>query len=265
MPFPSSLPQLHQTFIEQALPKLMKDARIIGVAASGSYADNSLDDFSDLDLMIAVEPSTFESIMEDRQAIAQKLGSMVAGFTGEHVGEPRVLIALYGPEALHVDLKFIKVEDASIRVDEPVILWARDKRLEQALDQGKGQYPTVNDQWIEDRFWVWMHYAGTKIGRGEYFETLDFLSFLRTQVLGPLALQQAGYDARGVRKIEQLLPDFTEKLKKTVCLPERAPLLEATECAAQLYLELQSSSIRHCNEAQRLSLDYLKALKSSAP
>jgi hypothetical protein len=33
---------------------------------------------------------------------------LLVGFTGEHVGEPRVLICLYGPPVLHVDLKFGK-------------------------------------------------------------------------------------------------------------------------------------------------------------
>ncbi|MCP4418065.1 MAG: oxalate:formate antiporter [Chloroflexi bacterium] len=262
MQFPSSLPALHQEFIEQALPKLAKDLRIVGVAASGSYADNSLDNFSDLDLVIAVEPQMFDAIMSDRLSIAASLGNLVAGFTGEHVGEPRVLITLYGPEALHVDFKFVKVEDAATRVDEPIILWARDSRLENALSQGKGEYPKVDAQWIEDRFWVWIHYAGTKIGRGEYFEAVEFLSFVRSQVLGPLALQSAGYEARGVRKIEQLLPKFTEKLQGTVALLEKKSLLDATEHVAKIYLELRSSGISPQHKAQSLSLSYLGKLRT---
>lgn len=263
MQFPSSPPTLHQTFIEQALPKLKEDPRIIGVAASGSYSDNSLDQFSDLDFVIAVEPNAFEGIMNDRLPIVSGLGNMVAGFTGEHVGEPRVVITLYGPEALHVDFKFVKVADACNRVDEPVILWSRDSRFEQALSQGKGEYPKVDPQWVEDRFWVWMHYAGTKIGRGEYFETLEFLSFIRLQVLGSLALQQAGFEARGVRKIEQLLPDFAEQLKKTVAFPEKESLLDATQCAAKLYLELRSSAVKPNHSAQDLALTYLNRLCDS--
>ncbi|KEI70607.1 hypothetical protein [Endozoicomonas elysicola] len=264
MQFPSSLPSLHQAFIEQALPKLISDPRIVGVAASGSYADNTLDTFSDLDIVIAVEPKAFDSIMNDRILITSALGDMVAGFTGEHVGEPRVLITLFGPELLHVDFKFVKVEDAATRVDEPVILWARDSRLKEALSQGKGAYPEANAQWIEDRFWVWIHYAGTKIGRGEYFEALDFLSFLRSQVLGSLALQEAGYEARGVRKIERLLPDFAEKLKKTVAIPEKESLLDATEYAVKLYLEIRSPVLTVRKKAQRLSLNYLQMLRDTA-
>ena len=262
MQFPSSLPALHQKFIEHALPKLTDDPRIIGVAASGSYSDNSLDQFSDLDLVIAIEPESYDVVMKDRLSIVSKLGDMVAGFTGEHVGEPRVMITLYGREALHVDFKFVKVEDATRRVDEPVILWSRDSRFKEALCQGKGEYPKVDPQWVEDRFWVWMHYAGTKIGRGEYFEALEFLSFLRIQVLGSLALQQAGFEARGVRKIEQLLPEFAGKLKKTVAFPEKESLLRATEYAAELYLKLRSPGVAPRLKAQKLALDYLNNLRN---
>ena len=262
MQFPRSLPSCHKAFIEQAIPKLANDSRIIGIAASGSYADDTLDNFSDLDLVIAVEPAEFDAIMQDRISIAEKLGDMVAEFTGEHVGEPRVLITLYGPEALHVDFKFVKVDDASARVDEPVILWARDSRLADALSRGQGAYPKADPQWIEDRFWVWMHYAGTKIGRGEYFEALEFLSFLRNH-LGSLALQQAGYEARGVRKIEQLLPEFTNKLKNTVALPDRQSLLDATEAMTKLYIELRDNNTSTRTSAQRLSLQYLSELRTT--
>ena len=261
MQFPSSLPALHKEFIQQALPRLAEDPRIAGVAASGSYSDNSLDGFSDLDLMVAVEPDAFDAVMNDRFLIVSDLGDMVAGFTGEHVGEPRLVITLYGPEPLHVDFKFVKIEDAARRVDEPAILWARDTRFRQALDQGRGEYPRVDHQWVEDRFWVWMHYAGTKIGRGEYFEALEFLSFLRVQVLGSLALQQAGFETRGVRKIEQLLPDFTEKLKRTVATPEKVSLLNATEYAAELYLELRSPGVSSCDKARTLAMNYLAGVR----
>ena len=42
-------------------------------------------------------------------AFAAGLGPLLACFTGEHVGEPRLLIALYGPPPVHVDLKFVPV------------------------------------------------------------------------------------------------------------------------------------------------------------
>ncbi|MTI16802.1 hypothetical protein E1162_06080 [Rhodobacteraceae bacterium RKSG542] len=114
-------------------------------------------------------------------------------------------------------------------------------RLEQALSMGAGRYPPLDEQWVEDRFWVCVHYCSEKIARGEYFEALEMLGFLRMQVLGPLAMRRQGYEARGLRKIETLLPEFTDKLKATVVQPERSDLQNATELVAALYLELQKT------------------------
>ncbi|GAA4883768.1 nucleotidyltransferase domain-containing protein [Ferrimonas pelagia] len=264
--YPSTLPNRHRQFIERALPQLQSDPRLVGVAASGSYANNTLDPFSDLDLVIAVEPEHFDSVMRDRSQIAAKLApdeQLLAHFTGEHVGEPRLVIGLYldaGAAPLHVDLKFVQVQDAAVRVDEPCILWARDERLAQALAQGEGRYPRAEAQWIEDRFWIWVHYAATKIGRGEYFEALDCLGFLRGQVLGPLAQQDAGFEPCGVRKLEQQVPEFAMKLQGTVALCDAQSLVRATRCAAELYQSLRSDPVCINGAAQQAALAYLDAL-----
>jgi len=134
-----NLPEPHATFLRNALDCLKKDERLAGIAAGGSYVTRSLDQFSDLDLLIAVEPAEYESVMSERQVIARGLGSLHAAFTGEHVGEPRLLICLYSSPLLHVDLKFIRLSDTATRVEEPVVLWERDGRFSEALKTGTRQ------------------------------------------------------------------------------------------------------------------------------
>ncbi|MBI2206762.1 MAG: hypothetical protein HYU41_23240 [Candidatus Rokubacteria bacterium] len=56
-------------------------------------------------------------------------------------------------------------------------------------------------QWIEDRFWVRMHYIAAKIARGELFEAIDGLVFVRSRVLGPLILSEAGAWNRARRTV----------------------------------------------------------------
>ncbi len=55
-------------------------------------------------------------------AYAKRLGHFLSGFTGEHVGEPRVLICLYDNPLLHVDIKFLTLEELHPRVETPVVL-----------------------------------------------------------------------------------------------------------------------------------------------
>src|SRR5512147_1327434 len=152
-----AVPQPHADFLARAVDQLSRDPRLVGIAAGGSYLSRSLDEFSDLDLVIAVEPSSYDQILADRQEIARRLGPLLAAFTGEHVGEPRLVIALYGPPLLHVDLKFVTAADLARRVEDPHVLWQRGDVVSRALTQGSAVYPQHELSWIEDRFWVWVH------------------------------------------------------------------------------------------------------------
>src|SRR5690606_4243979 len=135
----------------------------------------------------------------------------------EHVGEPRLLICLYDNPLLHVDLKFVTLEEFHLRIETPTILFDRNGLLEKAINDSQAEFPYPDYQWIEDRFWTWIHYALLKIGRGEYFEAYDFMGFLRMVVLGPLLHIKNGNLPRGVRKIEsQIEREDLEKLKHTL-------------------------------------------------
>jgi hypothetical protein len=238
---PRSLPAAHRDFLQRALPVLARDARIVGVAAGGSYLTDTMDEFSDLDLVIAVEPAAHAAMLASAQAIAATLGPLLAAFTGEHVGEPRLLICLYDRPLLHVDLKLVALPDVAARVEDPAILWQRERRLSTALEAGRARYPAPDPQWIEDRFWVWVHYAAARIARGEIFEALDFLSFVRVTVLGPLALQRAGARPSGVRRIEVQAPAFADALTRTVAAPDARSCLTALRAAVELYRALRDT------------------------
>ncbi|MEJ2085748.1 MAG: aminoglycoside 6-adenylyltransferase [Acidobacteriota bacterium] len=236
------------------------DRRIVGVAAGGSYATDSMDAFSDLDLVIAVETRDYSMVMADRSGIAASLGHLLAAFTGEHVGEPRLLICLFGPPLLHVDLKFVDLEGVSSRVEDPVVLWQRDGRLTEAMSRSRAVYPPADEKWIEDRFWVWVHYAVAKLERGEIFEAHDFLSFLRSAALGPLGLTRAGARANGVRKIESVAPAFATRLGETVARYDAVDCLRALRCCVDIYRSIRAPEVQldPPSEVEAATLEYLR-------
>ena len=85
---------------------------------------------------------TLRSWVSSYSNYREDLGRPVRRLTGEHVGEPRLLICLYDSPLLHVDLKFMSIADIEKRVDEPVVLWERDNRLSQSFASSIGVYPT---------------------------------------------------------------------------------------------------------------------------
>lgn len=249
----------HVEAARRAVAGLSQDPRIAGVAAVGSWL-GAMDEFSDLDLVVAVYPEHEEAVRAERMAIAGSLGPLLAAFTGEHVGEPRLLICLYGPPLLHVDLKFVALGDLARRVEEPAILWQRDGALDRALAGSRAEYPQPDLQWIEDRFWIWIHYAALKIGRGELFETIDFLGFLRGRVLGPLLLARAGHTPNGVRRIEQWVPGAVDALGQTIASHDRADCGRAVRAAVALYRDLRGDQpITRRAEAEAEAVRFLDA------
>jgi hypothetical protein len=243
------------------MPRFTSDSRIVAVAAGGSYGSDAMDEFSDLDLVVVVEPAEQAAVLADRQGIADSLGSLLAAFTGEHVGEPRLLICLYGAPLLHVDLKFVALSEMAKRVEEPAVLWERDGRLTAVLRCGHAEYPAPDPQWVEDRFWVWIHYAAGKIGRGELFEAIDCLAFIRSSALGPLGLRRSGARPAGVRKIEGAAPVLAEQLRRTVPAYDARDCVRALRASADVYRQLRgnpgAAGVRLQSAAEAAAMDYL--------
>ena len=231
--------QPFESFLENAVRVVQHDSETIGLAVGGSFASGNTDAYSDLDLVLITDQPIAPDVSQMR-AYASRLGQMLASFRGDHVGEPRLLIALYDAPLLHVDIKFLTLAEFQERVEDPIVLYERGSALTTVIQQSTAHYPDVDFQWIEDRFWIWAHYAALKIGRGEYVEALDFLAFLRSTVLGPMMHLKNGNLPRGVRRIETSvdLNDLAQ-LTKTVALPDRNVLLNSTEAAMRLYESLR--------------------------
>ena len=228
-------------FANRAKTILEPDDNVIGLAVAGSWLTNEIDEFSDLDLILVTRQkvSHNKNLMLD---YAKSLGDFLSGFTGEHVGEPRVLICLYKNPLLHVDIKFLTLEEFYSRIETPVLLIDKNGQLEEAINNSQTRFPYPDYQWIEDRFWTWIHYALLKIGRGEYLEAFDFFGFLRMVVLGPLLHITNNNLPRGVRKVETELKDEDlNKLKQTIPNYNRQSLLDSLRNAVSLYRQLRTS------------------------
>lgn len=229
-----------KAFAERATEILKADRNVIGLAVTGSWLTNEIDEFSDLDLILVTQAK----ISDDKDKMlnyAKRFGQLLSGFTGEHVGEPRVLICLYHNPLLHVDIKFLTLQEFHQRIETPHILLDTDGQLKNVLEQTEPAFPYPDYQWIEDRFWIWVHYALLKIGRGEYMEAFDFLGFLRMIVFGPLLHIKNGNLPRAVRKVEtQLATEDFERLKTTIPAYSKQSLLDSLQNSVSLYRQLRN-------------------------
>jgi predicted nucleotidyltransferase len=226
-------------FVDRAVDVLKQEPRICGIALRGSYITGNMDEYSDLDFMIVVESEHFKQMLDDRIAMAGKVGGLLSAFTGEHIGVPSLLICLYDEPLIHVDYHFRPLDEAGERVDLPAILYEKDGALTNAFKKSGSHEVKVDPQWFEDRFWIWVHYIASKIGRRELFEALDTISFLRTTVIGPLLLEKNGKIPMGIRRIERYAPEALPKLVDTIAVHDPVSCVFALKASIKLYIDLR--------------------------
>jgi hypothetical protein len=238
----SALPPYHAAFLDNLRAILSTDPRIHTLLAGGSLIHGGMDEFSDLDLVVVVEEVSYPEVLASRMDFARRLGPLLSAFTGEHVGEPRLLICLYGPELLHVDLKFVTMSDLDRLVERPTVLWSRDNAaVEERLDRAEISWPNLDPDWFEARAWTWLHYGAARALRGELFEAIGMLAFFRDQVLGPMLHRHTGRPQRGVRRVEAYGLDETGQLAATVARHDLGSVKASLVAAMELYLKLRAA------------------------
>lgn len=236
--FPAPL----KAFWSRAEPLLRADRRLLGVLAAGSAISGEMDAYSDLDLILVVREDAYAEIMAAHVDYPARIPGLLAAFVGHHVGEPRLVIALFENPLVHVDFKFVTADDLDRRIETPIVLIDDAGELSARLKAGQAAWPNRDPQWFEDRIWVWFHYGAVKIARGELFEAINFLADLRRMVLGPLAARRNGRDQNAIRRIEAIDPDFAARLHATLSLYDREQAWSALFAAMDLYLELRADA-----------------------
>jgi predicted nucleotidyltransferase len=245
------------------------DERVLAVTEGGSAVAGEIDEFSDVDVLIVCSDEGHESLLGEAKEFAAGLGPLLSSFTGEHVGEPRLLICLFGPPLLHVDLKFVSCADLDKRVEDGIVVWERKPGLIAAAATTPANWPSPDAQWIEDRFWPWVHYIAAKIGRGELFECVFGFAYLRDVVFGPMLAARAGRRPQGARRLELYAGDALPLLERTLANRTRAGCISALHASIDLYRRLreeaQAPDLVHRTDAEAAVLDYVAEIEQASP
>lgn len=252
----------HTDFVKTATTILNQDQRLLGLAIGGSWMSGELDEFSDLDFYVVLSESALHLNFEEKRSIIAPLGKLLGCYHNGH--DARVIVSLYEAAAqlLHVDWKWISLQEFEIRVENPNVLFEREGLLSQTITvYPSGGYKIPEIEKEEIRFWTWMHYVLGKIGRGEIIEAFDYLCEVRSVSLGPLLLHKNQMPARRMRHAEQLPAQDLAMLQKTIPTSCTAnSCLEATINMMQLFKELRQALLldhaKHNVDAERACLHY---------
>lgn len=231
----------HRSKLEAAVRAGLENADVVAMAVAGSFAEGIADELSDVDLRLYAPEAAVDRTVRAIPALAASCGRVIALFTGEHVGAPALTIVLYD-DLVHVDFDVLSSNGVAEhnRGLPALVLWERDgvsARL-------PGEDPSDVERelrWIEERMWTWCWYIQSKILRGELYEALDGLQYVRDQVLFRLLAFGRGARPAGARRVEAALGDRESVFSNTIPRAhEAAAVLSALRAEIDLYLDLSS-------------------------
>ena len=259
----------HYEFTSSLINTFEHDKRFIGLAVGGSWIDGKMDEFSDLDFYLITNQKNGNLSFENKKMLIEQLGDLLSCYENTH--DNRVMVCLYkkNNHLLHVDIKWTDLDGFKDRVENPEILFEKKGILSDIIKQFPPQgYPRPDLQLHENRFWTWMHYILSKIGRGELFEAYYYLCNVRNYCLGPMLLILNNLPGRGMRRIEQINKE--DLLLLDIGTPkkiEKNDIFDATLITIEHYIltrnKIKNSSFIHAEKAEKACLEYADLIRKT--
>jgi len=217
----------------------MKDPAVLGMLIGGSFASGEADDYSDLDMQLVVKDGQVENLVPKLRAMADEAGPVVAAFFAEHVGLPHMLIVLY-EDLVHADFEPVQVSEVGSRNAglSTHVLWERDPAVTAVLGAKDEEDRAAELAWLEDHLWTWSWYVQTKILRGELYEAMGGIQYIRDQVLFRLLAMHRDERPSSASRAESRVGSWRQQFAATVPSLGRESTIEALRASIQLYVDL---------------------------
>jgi len=186
------------------------------MVVTGSFATGIADELSDVDLRLYARPDAVEGVVARVPDLASAAGSVVALFVAEHLAIPTLTIVLYD-DLVHVDFDVVAADRAAEHNDglPAVVLWEREP-ISDALPGTYAPEVAAGVRWMEARIWTWSWYIQSKVLRGELYEALDGLQYVRDQVLFRLLAFHGERRPAGGRRAEAVVGDHRDAFARTI-------------------------------------------------
>jgi predicted nucleotidyltransferase len=206
----------HRAKAEAACRAALADPDVVGMVVTGSFATGEADELSDVDLRVYVRPDAVEGVVARIPDLAAAGGRVVALFVAEHLGIPTLTIALYD-DLVHVDFDVVAADRAAEHNDglPAVVLWEREP-ISDALPGTYAPEVAAGVRWLEPRIWTWSWYIQSKVLRGELYEAMDGLQYVRDRVLFRLLAFHGQRRPAGGRRAEAVVGDHGDAFARTV-------------------------------------------------
>jgi hypothetical protein len=230
----------HDRFIAEAVCRLSEDKRVVGIIRHGSSAMAGVDNNSDLDITLVIPSQTERDLPGLRTDIGELIGDLIVCRPVPLPREGQVLFCLYRPDFLRVEIGFKTLGALGGYPEPPRLDWdGTGGEIERELARLDYAWTMLDANDVEARFWLCVEAATRWLARGEFLEVVDTLAILRKAFLGPMMWRRAGLPPKGLRRIENTIPQLSAALVETICDPDARSCRSALFRAIELYQDLR--------------------------
>ncbi len=219
---------------------------VAGLLLGGSFAYGNPDFYSDIDLYIVVRDEHFDVLFAEHVEIANSLGKPISAFIADH--NPG---GLYDYIVLYDD--FVKVDFIYLRSSQLHVMpkWGRFRVLydpEAVLStlvscsrNLQATFQLADPLVLNQKFRGWCWYVFGKLMRGELWEALEGVSFIRERALLPMINAKNGFVDEGYRRLEKKMDDeLAHDLQLTVASYDKEAVFSALLNEITLFRDLRN-------------------------
>jgi len=227
-----------RNMLSKCVQLLETDSRVEGAYVVGSMADETFDDYSDIDLYIVAKDDEYDEVYQERFRFAEQIGDVLSTFEVEWPN-CQLLGAIYR-NYVEVDFCYTTLEKAEVFSDWYKILLDRTGRVRQTLVKKDFTVDARKELKTQTDFALYnVLHAINMVKRGEYWSSIKQIETLRRRLVTLMDLSLGKDVAEEYRRLESLFPLKVEKkLRKTLCVYSKKEIEKSIVAATQLFCEV---------------------------
>jgi len=227
-----------RNMLSKCISILQADHRVEGAYVVGSMADETADEYSDIDLYVVVKEEYYAEVYEERFNFAQRVGSVLSTF---EVDWPNCqMLGVIYRNYVEIDICYTKLGQAEVFNDRYKVVLDESGQVRKALfvkDYPRDSQIELKSQ-TEFALYNLLH-AINMLHRGEYWSSIKQIETLRKRVVSLAELLLNKEIGEEYRKLESVFPPKTEReLRRSLCLYGKSDIKKSIVTLTRLFCEI---------------------------
>ncbi len=229
---------VQRKMLSRCVSLLQADPRVEGAYVVGSMADETEDEYSDVDIYLVVKEKHYAEVYGERLKFAESIGDVLSTFEVEWPN-CQMLGVIYR-NCVEMDLCYTRLRQAEVFSDRYKVILDKYGRIQEALIRREYPKNPAAELKKQTEFALYnLLHAVNMFHRGEYWSSISQIETLRKRTVSLIELLLNKEIGEEYRNLESLFPQKIEKrLRRTLCLYRKDDIKKSIQLLTQLFCEI---------------------------